>query len=86
MARYHVEAPHTKEQCLADLDRMAQKPQLLGKFDWGCMAGDHTGYAVIEAASESEARDMLPAEMRSRAQITEVSKISPEQIQQFHQM
>jgi len=85
MARYHVAAQHTKEQCLADLDQMAAKPKVLEKFEWGCMAGDHTGYALLEAGSEQEARSMLPAEMRGRAQIIEVSTITPEQIQSFHQ-
>jgi hypothetical protein len=85
MARYHVEAKHTQEQCLADLDKMAEAPQVLDKFEWGCMAGDHTGYATVEAGSEQEAMSMLPAEMRSRAHVVAVSKITPEQIKSFHQ-
>ena len=86
MARYHVESPHTKEECLSDLDAMAEQPEMLKKFEWGCMAGDHTGYAVLEAGSEQEARNMLPGAVRARARISEVSKITPEQIKSFHQM
>ena len=84
MARYHVASPHTKEQCLADLDAMAEKPEVLNKFEWGCMAGDHTGYAVVEASSEDEARSMLPAAMRAKAHISQVGGITSEQIRSFH--
>jgi len=86
MSRFHVESPHTKEECLTDLDAMAQKPEILEKFEWGCMAGDHTGYATVEADSEDQVRGMLPAAVRARAHITQVSTITPEQIRSFHQM
>jgi len=86
MARFHVESKHTKQECLQDLDEMAQQPEVLHKFEWGCMAGDHAGYAMLEASSADEARSMLPMAMRERARITEVSTITPEQIKQFHEM
>jgi len=84
---YLIESPHTKEECLQALDEvLARGPQLLAQFDWGCMAGDHTGWATVEAGSESDARNMVPALVRSKARIVKVDKFTPGQIESFHQM
>ena len=86
MARFHVESKHTKQQCLEALDQMAEKPDILKKFEWGCMSGIHTGYAILEGESESQIRNMLPASMRDRTKIVPVGKVTPRQIRAFHQM
>jgi hypothetical protein len=84
---YHIESPHTKEECLQALDEtLARGPQLLVQYDWGCMAGEHVGWATVEAGSESEARNMVPALVRNKARITPVSKFTPSQIESFHRM
>ncbi len=80
-----VEAPHTEEGCLSALDGFLDiGSDFLAKFDFGCMAGEHTGWAVLEAASESAARNMLPAGERIRARVVKVSKFTPEQIRAAH--
>lgn len=85
MARYLVESPHTKEECLRALDEiMAEGPSILNKFDWGCTAGDHTGYAIIEAENESTVKSMVPDFLRNKAKIVQVGKFTPEQIRSFH--
>ncbi|MBI5810418.1 MAG: hypothetical protein HZB21_04425, partial [Deltaproteobacteria bacterium] len=57
MSRYLIESPHTKEECLRALDEtLAKGAQILNKFDWGCVAGDHTGYALIECENDSKVR------------------------------
>jgi hypothetical protein len=86
MARFHVESKHTKKECLADLDQLAEKPDILKKFEWGCMSGTHAGYATLEGESESQIRSRLPAGMRERAKIVPVGKVTPRQIRAFHQM
>jgi hypothetical protein len=84
---YHIESPHTKEECLQALDEtLAGGPQLLVQYDWGCMAGEHVGWATVEADSEPEARNMVPALVRNKARITPVSKFTPAQIESFHRM
>ena len=84
---YHIESPHTKEECLQALDEtLAGGPQLLVQYDWGCMAGEHVGWATVEAGSESEARNMVPALVRNKARITPVHKFSPSEIESFHRM
>ena len=84
--RYLLVMPHTPQQCLAALDDMeAASPQLLAKTDWGCMAGDHTGYLIVHAASEQAAMNMVPAKERAGAKAIKLNKFTPEQIKSFHQ-
>ena len=84
---YVIESPHTKEECLQALDEVsARGPRLLAQFDWGCMAGQHVGWATVEAGSESEARNMVAPIVRNKARITPVSKFTAAQIESFHKM
>jgi hypothetical protein len=84
-ARFFVMASHTPEECLKTLDEVSAKSsKLLGKFDWGCMAGDHTGYATFEAKDEAAVKAMLPAGMKD-AKIVKLNKFTPEQIKMFHE-
>lgn len=86
LGKYLIESPHTNKGCLEALDEMlAKDPEFLAKFDWGCSAGDHTGWAVVEAESESAARNMMPTSLRSQARIVKVGKFTPEQIRSLHQ-
>jgi hypothetical protein len=87
MARYLIESPHTTEECLPALDELlARGPGVLAKYDFGCMSGDHTGYVIVEAGGESEARETVPPFLRGKARIVKVDKFTPEQIKSFHQM
>jgi hypothetical protein len=87
MARYLIESPHTTEECLRALDELlARGPGVLAKYDFGCMSGDHTGYVIVEASGESEARETVPTFLRGKARIVKVDKFTPEQIKSFHQM
>ena len=82
--RFMVIATHTPEECLKTLDEVkSEDTKLLGKFDWGCMAGDHTGYVVLEAKDEAAVKAMLPADMQN-ARIVKLNKFTAEQIQSFH--
>ena len=84
---YFIESPHTKEECLQALDEaLARGPQHLAQFDWGCMAGQHVGWAIVEAGSESEARSMVSPIVRNKARVTPVNKFTPTQIESFHTM
>ena len=85
MERYFVESPHTQQECLRALDEiLAKGPGVLAKFEWGCMAGDHTGYAIVEARSESEAKEGIPAFLGGKARVVKLNKFTPEQIRDFH--
>ena len=86
MAQYFVETPHTKDECLKALDETLKKgPDFLAKFEWGCMAGDHTGYGVVDADNEMAARNQVPSVVRDRAQIHPVTRVTPDDIRSMHQ-
>ncbi len=85
--RFMITSPHTAEQCLAALDDLsAHAPNLLAKMDFGCKAGDHTGYAVVHAENADAARNMLPESLRASAKVVELNKFTQEQIKSFHAM
>lgn len=85
MQSFLISSPHTAEQCLAALDDLnAMAPGLLAKMEFGCMAGDHTGYAIVKAANADAARNMLPESLRASAKIQPLTKFTPEQIKAFH--
>ena len=85
MDRYFVESPHTQQECLRALDEILAKGKgVLGRYEWGCMAGDHTGYAIVEAGSESEAKETIPGFLAGKARVVKLNKFTPEQIREFH--
>ena len=82
---YFVTIPHTPEQCLKFLDNMKSKgDNLLSKFEFGCMEGDHTAYAFIEGNSPESVKKMLPESEQKAAKITKVSKMTAADIEKIH--
>jgi hypothetical protein len=85
MTRYFVETPHTPEECLRALDEvLAQGPQALARYDWGCAAGIHAGFTTVEAESADQVRAALPELERAKARIVPLNKFTAEQIATFH--
>jgi hypothetical protein len=81
--RYLVISPHTTEQCLDALDHLVDTRQL-SRFEFGCMHGDHTGYATVEARIPEEALAIVPEAVRGGARAVAVDSFTPEQIQSLH--
>ncbi|MDA8101219.1 MAG: hypothetical protein M0042_16490 [Nitrospiraceae bacterium] len=82
---YLVESPHTPEECLKALDgQLAIGPDMLKKTFYGCMKGDHTGYAIVDAKDESDARKIVPKFLVNKARVIEVGQFTPEMIRSFH--
>ncbi len=83
--KYLLETPHTKEECLRELDEVLKEgKEVLNEFYWGCGAGDHTGYAIIDAKNKSDVEKLIPNFIRNKAKIVELAKFTPEQIRSFH--
>jgi hypothetical protein len=84
--RYLIQSTHKPEDCLTVLDDVAaQDKKLLTKLDWGCMAGDHTAYIIVEATSEDDARSKLPEKMRANAKVQKLNHFTVAEIRSFHQ-
>jgi hypothetical protein len=83
--KFMVVVSHTPEQCLAQLDKInAKGADLLNKFEWGCKAGDHTGYALMESEDEAAVKNMLPMDVQSSSKIVKVNKFSPSELETIH--
>src|SRR5215470_16163983 len=80
MDRYLIETPHTREECL-DLIKILNAQGYLWNFDWGCKAGIHSGWAIIEAGNEAQARLAVPPLVRSRARIVKLNKFDASTIE-----
>ena len=80
-----VQAPHTHEQCMTSIVEFKDKGEaFLSNFAFGCMSGDHTGYAFIKGTSEENVRLMLPVNEQKNAKITKVDHFSVAQIEKIH--
>lgn len=83
--KYMIEVPHTEQECLRALDEtLAKGPETLKKFSFGCMAGDHTAYALADVKNDAEARSLVPAFLLNKARIVEVGIFTPEVIKSLH--
>ncbi len=83
--KYMIETPHTKEECLRALDEiLAKGPETLRQFNFGCKAGDHTGYAIVDVKNEMDARNLVPGFLISKARIVPVDVFTPEVIKSLH--
>jgi len=83
--KYLVESPHTKEECLKELDGIAAEgSDVLGKFNWACKSGEHTGYAILEAKDEEAARSFVPEGVRGKARVHPVNTFTSMDIEQLH--
>lgn len=73
MDRYLIETPHTASEC-RELIKLLNAQGYLWNFDWGCKAGIHSGWAIIEAENEAQARLVVPPLVRNRARIVKLNK------------
>jgi hypothetical protein len=86
MAEFLIESPHTSQECMQVIDDTLSKgSNVLSKFEWGCMSGEHTGWALVKAKSESDAKKLVPSRVRGKTRVVKVSKISPKQIREYHE-
>jgi hypothetical protein len=83
MDRYLVISPHTDKDCATTLKQMLYIGYIT-HFDWGCMDGDHTGWAIIEAKTSSEALLVVPPTQRSTARAVKLNKFSPADVDKMH--
>ena len=83
MSSYMIVSPHTAEECLGMMDEV-NKAKELGGWDFGCMAGDHTGYRIVRAKDEAAALAMVPASVRAKAHAQKVMKMTPAMLENAH--
>jgi len=83
MHRFLIETPHREQDCL-HLLQLLHAQGYLTHFDWGCMNGVHTGWAVIDAEDEREARLAVPPLVRGEARVVRVTKFDAAALAHMH--
>ncbi len=83
MDRYMIQASHDPDP--AACSRMVESflragAHYLTNAEWGCKAGVHTAWILVEAGSEAEARLMVPPAIRNTALLVKLNRFTPEQI------
>jgi len=73
MDKYLIETPHTAIDCQMIIDQVTAMGYL-HHFDWGCPSGVHSGWAIIEAENESQARLAVPSLLRRKARVIKLYK------------
>ncbi len=84
MDRYLVESPHSAEDCQHALTQVLTLG-FITHYNWGCNAGVHTGWAIIEAENESEALLSVPAYIRHQAKVTKLNVYTPDDFKKSHE-
>jgi hypothetical protein len=75
MQRFLIETPHSASDCQMLVDQVYAMGYLY-HFDWGCEAGVHSGWAIIEAENEADARLAVPPIVRNKARIIQLNKFT----------
>ena len=83
MDRYLIETPHEMQECSQLFDQFRVMGYLYN-FDWGCKAGVHSGWAIIEAESEKQAQMVVPAIVRGKARVIKLSRFDPVEDKALH--
>jgi hypothetical protein len=86
MERYLIETPHSDTDCKMLIDQVYAMGYL-HHFDWGCMDGVHSGWAIIEAEDEAQARLAVPSFIRHKARVIKLYKYSgdPSEVAHMHE-
>jgi len=86
MSDYLIESRHTPEECLSVMDNIVQDdPKVFETFEFGCMAGEHRGVAIVQAEDETRALGLVPTSIRSRTRAIPLTRFTPEAIRKAHE-
>ena len=86
MHKYLIEDSHEPShlECVQALDAFLQAgAHDLTNAEWGCRAGVHTAWIIVEAENDAEARLMVPPVIRKSAKLVRVNRFTPEEIREM---
>jgi hypothetical protein len=78
-----IVTPHTDKECVK-LVEWVQAQGYLHQFDWGCGAGEHCGWAILEADNEDKIRLVVPPILRKKARVIKLQKYTDEDLASIH--
>ena len=83
MPRYLIQDSHEPSHvaCVRALDAfMRAGAHYLTNAEWGCLAGEHTAWIMVEADDDYQALLMVPPVIRRTAQVTRLNRFTPQEI------
>jgi hypothetical protein len=85
MAKYIIHATHEPLECVKILDSYLQAgAHFLTHAEWGCQAGVHEEWMIVEAEDDAGAALMVPPVLRNRAKVVRLNHFSPDDIRAMH--
>jgi hypothetical protein len=85
MAKYLLHATHDPEECIRLLDSYLQAgAHYLTHAEWGCEAGVHEEWIIVEAEDDAGAALMVPPIIRNQAEVVRLNRFTPDQIRAMH--
>ena len=83
MKRFLIQSPHDPGECNTALKQVYAMGYLT-HFYWGCKAGEHCGWMILEAENGPEALMVVPTFLRSKARVIELHQFSPREVKVLH--
>ena len=86
MPKYLIEDSHEAShgECVRALDAFLQAgAHYLTNAEWGCRAGVHTAWIIVEAENDAEARLTVPPVIRKSARLVKLNRFTPEEIREL---
>lgn len=83
MNRYLIEVSHdpTHEQCTRLANSMAHAgAYYLTRAEWGCDAGIHKSWLIVEALCDEDAELIVPPALRGEATIVRLNRLSYDEL------
>ena len=84
MDRFLIESPHK----VGDCRKVVKNVYALGYLyncDWGCEAGVHKAWVIIEAENEKQALGVVPPILREDATATKLVKFDSEMVKKWEE-
>jgi len=85
MSRYLISHTHEPGECLKTFDSYLHAgAHYLTQAEWGCDAGVHAAWLIVEADNDNEALLVVPPIVRTSAQLVRLTRYTPEQLRALH--
>jgi hypothetical protein len=83
MPKFLVVSNHTGDDCIKALQETLAIGYLT-HFEWGCKDGVHTGWAMLEAESKTQAIMSVPTFLRNEAKVILLTQFDPDKVRRMH--
>ncbi len=85
MAKYLIHATHEPLECVKFLNSYLQAgSHYLTHAEWGCHAGVHEEWMIVEAEDDAGAALMVPPVLRNQATVVKLNRFTPDDIRAMH--